>query len=261
MNSTSSIKRQVLQVSGALLLPPGLFSVLIFTCLLFQQQRFTQALLFITALALYLLSITATQKLLIRLIKIHPWANLAQANQKNQAIVVLGGGHHANTPDYGGDTVNHLTLERLRYAAIVQKQTGLPLLVSGGESLRGAKPEAELMRDILIREFLSVVNWIEADSHTTYENAQYSARILKQNNIHEIILVTHAYHMPRAMEAFQRAGLAVTPAATIFIDWMPASPKINRWLPSFHAFYWNNLIIYELAGRLWYHVHYYSKAT
>ncbi|MBU3736829.1 MAG: YdcF family protein, partial [Methylobacterium sp.] len=50
-------------------------------------------------------------------------------NPEAQAIVVLGGGIHANTPEYGGDTLKSQTLERLRYAARLHRLTGLPVLV------------------------------------------------------------------------------------------------------------------------------------
>ncbi len=251
-----SSKLLILNVLGSVVLPPGLFSLLIFGCLAFQQHAFATGLLLATGVLVYLFSVPATQNWVIGLSKIRPWAPFA--DQKNQAIVVVGGGHHINTPDYGGDTVNHLTLERVRYAAIVQKQTGLPVLVSGGKSIQGTISEAELMRDILNREFQGQVEWIEAESRTTYENASFSARILKANGIHRIILVTHAYHMPRAMEAFQHAGLGVTPAATIFFNGGPDYPALSCWIPSFNAFYRNNLIVHELVGRLWYYLRYYS---
>jgi len=49
-----------------------------------------------------------------------------------QAIVVLGGGTRRNAPEYGGDTLGALTLERLRYGTVVARVTHLPMLLSGG---------------------------------------------------------------------------------------------------------------------------------
>lgn len=56
---------------------------------------------------------------------------ITEAQLKNiQAIVILGGGKNNNAPEYGGiDTINRWTLERLRYGAYLQQQTGKPILV------------------------------------------------------------------------------------------------------------------------------------
>ena len=60
-----------------------------------------------------------------------PPVTLAQARSA-QAIVILGGGVRRNAPEYGGDTVGRLTLDRVRYGAFVARATGLPVLVTGG---------------------------------------------------------------------------------------------------------------------------------
>ena len=61
-----------------------------------------------------------------------------------QAIVVLGAGKRTHAPEFGGETVNRLALERLRYAATLARETRLPMLVSGGAPA-GDTPEASLM--------------------------------------------------------------------------------------------------------------------
>lgn len=238
-----------------MILPPGIFCVLILICLAFRRYKTAGRLLLVTGALFYLASLPATLAWLGSFLQTNP--SFPLTNHDSEAIVVLGGGHYINTPDYGGDTVNHLTLERLRYAARLQKQTGLPILVSGGVPFHGISSEAELMHAVLTREFKCKVQWVEANSRTTFENAQFSAGILKTMGIKKIALVTHTYHMPRALEAFQRSGLSVTPAPTIFFDLKPAAPTYTAWLPSANATYRNSLIIHELIGRLWYHIHYY----
>ncbi|MBK7593641.1 MAG: YdcF family protein, partial [Betaproteobacteria bacterium] len=66
-----------------------------------------------------------------------------------QAIVIPGGGVRRNAPEYGGDTLGRLTLERVRYGARLAKQTGLPLLVTGGSVTGNTVPEAVLMKEAL----------------------------------------------------------------------------------------------------------------
>ena len=61
-----------------------------------------------------------------------PPLDYAQAHHA-QAIVILGGGTRRRAPEYGGDTLGRLTLERVRYGAEVARRTGLPMLVTGGQ--------------------------------------------------------------------------------------------------------------------------------
>ena len=130
-----------------------------------------------------------------------------------QAIVILGGGVRRDAPEYGGDTVATLTLERVRYGARVARLTGLPVLVSGGSVLEG-EAEGKLMAAALDREFGAPVRWIEANSRTTHDNAVLSARMLKAEGIDRIVLVTHAFDTRRAIAEFQAQGFAVITAAT-----------------------------------------------
>ena len=60
----------------------------------------------------------------------YPHALAPGAAQDAEAIVVLGAGRRKHAPEFGGDTVNRLALERLRYAARLARETGLPVLVA-----------------------------------------------------------------------------------------------------------------------------------
>jgi uncharacterized SAM-binding protein YcdF (DUF218 family) len=151
-----------------------------------------------------------------------------------QAIVVLGG-------------ISPHALERLRYAAHLARQTGLPLLVTGGAP-QGGRPEAERMAEILRDDFATPVRWIENKSRDTAENAAYSAPLLKAAGIRRIALVSHAWHLPRAVPLFERTGFAVFPAPTAF-DTLPPS-LWACWRPSSHALDNSTLALNEYLGRL-----------
>ncbi len=56
--------------------------------------------------------------------------------------------------------------------------------------------------------------WQQGESKNTYEDAVYSTQILKARGIQNIILVTSAWHMPRALKLFQAQGLTVVPVPT-----------------------------------------------
>ena len=54
---------------------------------------------------------------------------------------------------------------------------------------------------------------VEANSRNTHENALFTANLLKETKhpYKNILLITSAYHMPRANKCFAKVGLSVTP--------------------------------------------------
>jgi uncharacterized SAM-binding protein YcdF (DUF218 family) len=142
------------------------------------------------------------------------------------AIVVLGAETRVG-PD--GADVGPLTLERLRRAADLQRETGLPLLVTSGPTWADAPPLAQLMRRTLEESFRVPVHWVEPAARNTSENASRSAAILAPEGIASVLLVTHAWHMRRARAEASRAGLVAWPAPVRAervpdgrpADWMP----------------------------------------
>lgn len=235
---------------AAFLLPP-LSLILLMTAgllLLKRRPRLGKALLAAGLVLLYALSTPLVAGSLIRLLQVAPLpanANLSGVG----AIVVLGAGRYEDAPEYGGDTANALALERLRYAATLQRRTGLPLLVTGGAP-DGGMPEGRFMQEILEKEFGVPVRWMEDASDNTRENAINSARILAREHIRRILLVTHAWHMPRAEAAFERAGLQVIPAGTHFAGSRP--PGLMSFVPDAGALRVSAYALHEAIGLVWY---------
>ncbi|HEB77671.1 MAG TPA: YdcF family protein, partial [Methylothermaceae bacterium] len=177
---------------------------------------------------------------------------------QGQAIVILGATRYSRAPEYGmRDNLAGLGLERVRYGAWLQKKTGLPILVSGrGYRAPGERSEAQIMRDILENEFGARVTWLEQRSRNTFENGLYSAAILHQSGIDRILLVTHAYHMPRAQAVFEAMGLQVTPAPTIYFNTYEDEFGFLDWLPENRALHRNRLLLHEIVGLIWYRLVY-----
>ena len=169
----------------------------------------------------------------------------AQKLARAQAIVILGGGIYPAAPEYGGDTVSRWSLTRVRYGAYLQKRSGLPILVTGGAPF-GGRPEGEVMKETIEREFHGQVKWVESKSRDTAENAAYSAAMLKAAGISRIALVSDGWHLPRAIELFQRQGLEVLPAPTGFAT--PSPSRFARALPSAGALADSNLALHEWLG-------------
>lgn len=166
------------------------------------------------------------------------------------AIVILGGGRNRNAPEFGADaeTVSEPTLARVRYGARLARDTGLPVLVSGGKPDGGAHSEAALMAEALEREFKVPVRWRETRSDDTIENARYSAVLLKEAGITRVLLVTDAMHMPRAAERFRVAGLDPVPAPTNFRGGGPLTPV--DFLPSAWGLRTSSMAMREGIGLL-----------
>ncbi|MCS6787601.1 MAG: YdcF family protein [Thiobacillaceae bacterium] len=168
-----------------------------------------------------------------------------------QAIVILAGGAYRDSLEYAGDTVGRLTLERLRYGARIARDTGLPVLVTGGDP-EGGVPEARLMRAVLETEFGVPVRWVEERSHNTRENARYAAQLLKKEGIERIYLVSHAWHLARAMPEFERAGLSVLPAGLGYSR--PGPPDVLDFVPSARALLDSHYALHEALGLIWYRI-------
>ena len=166
-----------------------------------------------------------------------------------QAIVVLGAGTYADAPEYGGDTVPVLGLERLRLAAHLHRQTPLPILVSGGRPDNGKFSEAALMKDVLENDFKVPVKWTEDASRNTREDAAFSQKILQQAGISSVYLVTQAWHMPRAQSIFVKTGLCVVPAGTGF---KRHGITLLSFLPSATALSDSQTYLHETIGLVWY---------
>lgn len=186
---------------------------------------------------------------------------LQEARKKAGAIVVLGTGRYADAPEYGSDTVSRLALERLRYAARLHRQTALPILVTGGTTDSVEQAEATLMRTTLQRDFQITPRWVEPRARNTMENAVYSRALLAQAGVEQIILVTHAWHMRRALWSFQLAGFKVTPAPTAFNTLNRRERGILGYLPSAEGLYWTRTALRERLGYLWYRFKYPPEAV
>lgn len=166
------------------------------------------------------------------------------------AIVVLGGGTYFHAPEYAGDTVGKETLVRLRYAALLQRETGKPILVSGGNPLGNNLSEGQQMKNVLEKEFNATVRWVEGGSDNTLQGARLSYELLKASGIRRIYLVTHAWHMPRSVQTFQLAGFQVIPAPTAYTT--RYHTDLLAFIPNSSALSDSRTFLHELIGMFWY---------
>jgi uncharacterized SAM-binding protein YcdF (DUF218 family) len=178
-----------------------------------------------------------------------------KADPKNTAIVVLGGGVEALAPEYGTGNLAPLSLERLRYGLWLSRETGVPVAFSGGigwSGTLGGASEAEAAARIAAHDFRLPLRWTEAESRDTRQNAGYTVALLKGSGITRIVLVTHGWHMPRGLRAFEDAarpaGMQVE-AAPMGLAAGSDVPVLH-WLPSGHGFQRVRHALREWLGRL-----------
>lgn len=236
-----------------LLLPPGGPIVLGFAGLLLWHTGFGRKLVVFALLLILIFSLPVTAKLLMAGLEQYPALTEAQIKSTDaEAIVVLGARRYLNAPEYGKDSVSRDALFRLRYAAWLAKRTGLPVIPSGGIPLIVGESEARISGAVLRDEFGVRVEHIEQHSRNTWENARYTAQLIKKLGLGKIILVTDAGHMPRAMFAFELNGIAPVPAPTGFVNTDDQERTWLEALPSADALVMSHYALHEYLGLLWY---------
>lgn len=237
------------KTTASFILPPlGPLSLMVLGLLLLRRhQRAARALLGGGVALLLWTTLPASVGFMLSGLEVDPpIAN--SALKKGQAIVILGGGKRRYAPEFGGETLNRMTLERVRYGAQLAQHSGLPVLVTGGQ-VYGVSAEADLMREALEGEFGIPVRWSEDQARDTRENARYSVAMLQSAGIEHIVLVTHAVHMPRARAEFEALGLQVSAAPTA---WLGGPGGLTGWLPDAHSTYAGWIASHEWLGRFAY---------
>lgn len=175
-------------------------------------------------------------------------------------VIVLGGATEsgyiaqAHTQPLVTDGAERMTAT----VALLQRNPALRMVYSGGEGeLLGTGPsEAERARGFF--ESLGVSGprmRYEAVSRNTFENAILTAKLEGIDITQRWLLVTSAWHMPRSMGSFQKAGWNVT-AYPVDFRTAPSTPwteyslrgGVAQWQLVLHELV--GLLTYRLAGRI-----------
>ncbi|RYE79912.1 MAG: YdcF family protein [Oxalobacteraceae bacterium] len=249
------------EIPRELILPPSSLFLLMAIGLLIRPRfpRGGRVLTGAAVVALFILSTTAGARLFVRPLEQLTAPLQVVHNTGAQAIVVLAAGRLRDAPEYDGrDIPDYVALARLRYAARLQRATKLPVLVSGGNGLVDdtSWSKADAMAAALRDDFGVPVKWVEGKSRNTAENAAFSAAQLRPDAIRRVMLVTDAMHMARARTAFQRAGLDVVAAPTLFFSHPPLTAA--AFLPSAEGLRQSWYAVYELLGIAWYRLRYHE---
>ncbi|MGI8426001.1 MAG: YdcF family protein [Actinomycetota bacterium] len=170
---------------------------------------------------------------------------------KADAIVVLGGVVGAALPprltvDLSGAS------DRVLYAAqLYQAGKGRLVIASGGALPWQCKSPAEAYAMAALLTEWGVPHgaiMLETASRNTYENAVNSKRLLGAHGLHQVLLVTSALHMPRALALFRALGIEAAPAPTDFEVVESGDETLLQWLPDADALEGSTRALKEYFG-------------
>ncbi|WP_408956172.1 YdcF family protein [Natroniella sp. ANB-PHB2] len=253
----------IVKFLSSLLLPPGLFILLLLISLLFLHLKKKQYSLTLKSkivlpligllILIYTLSSYWGETFLVRPLE-NRFSLIAEEDlfeREDSIIVVLGGGVVRGTPQ--GEELGKTTLSRLYGGWQLHQKTGFDLVVSGGvpPGVDGLS-EAEIMRDVLVDWGVADGQIItEEQSLNTWMNAANTTALLGEE-YKRIILVTSATHMTRSIYSFQEHWTADLVAAPVDYTF---DTEINllRFLPNRFALDKSLRALHEWLGLLWYY--------
>ena len=250
-------------VLSALMLPPVplLLLMLVGARLMLPRRGLGWFVVFTSVALLWLSTCTGSAMLLSQFVLRPPPALNAERIRELKAdagakqpiaLIVLGGGMEPFAPEYGVSNLRPTSVERLRYGVWLSRETGLPLGFSGGVgwAQRDGTAEAQVAARIAANEFGRPLKWVEDNSRDTRENAARTVALLRPQGIRHIVLVTHGWHMPRSLRAFQEAApdMRIEPAPMGLAQRL--EHRTLSWIPSAAGAGDMRNILRELLGRL-----------
>ncbi len=227
---------------------------LIWFCLLFIKSKTTKKWVIGSQIfILWIFSTGAFTEWASRWYEIHP-VNIEQIQKADIGIVLSGG--LANDPESirNGSYIGHEADRMWQAARLFKAKKITKILISGGDnSKQKLKIENHVAKQFLL-DFGIPDSCIiqEIVSLNTYENALYTGKILKETYPNQkYILITSAYHMPRALACFKKQNIHCVPfaASPICTFWQI---RFSDFLPDPEELYKSKLLIKEWIGYLVY---------
>ena len=243
------------KIMGALVLPPGIFIVLIGVVglMLIYSRRWRLGLVnLVVGLALWALSIAPVANGLMQGLES---GFSFPANPSGDVIIVLGGGVRNGVPDIDGKGApTYSSLGRIVAAARLHQRLGLPIIVTGGRVYADIDvAEATVAKRFLTELGVPEDRIIEEDrARDTAQNARLTAAICRQNGFSRPIVLTAAYHLKRARLAFEAAELQVTLFPAYFLGSQHTTYTPRHLLPSAGALQASAKALHEYLG-IWYY--------
>jgi uncharacterized SAM-binding protein YcdF (DUF218 family) len=176
-----------------------------------------------------------------------PWDDTKGAPD---GIVVLGGSIDPDLSAARGTAVFSGSVDRIvAAAALAHRYPSARIVFSGGSAnlvADDAAREADTARAVFERLGIARDRLLmERASRNTVENAEFSKALVSPKPGERWLLVTSAYHMPRSVGIFRKAGFAIEPYP---VDWRTGGPgELSR----FSIYALDGLGRVEVAMREW----------
>lgn len=171
--------------------------------------------------ALVILLVSSNNFVANSLVQTLEWQHIPKTElPQAQAIVILGGTTRSAAKPRPEVDLREQG-DRILYGAQLYRQGKAPVVIASGGRIPwrgGGAPESADMAEIL--KLLGVPESAimqDPTSLNTYENAVNVKQILAKRGINQVLLVTSAMHMPRALQIFLRQGIEAIPAPTDFL--------------------------------------------
>ena len=242
------------KIVSAFLLPPGIFVLLLALAgaVLLVRKKIAGGIFNLAVAALiWALSTTPVADSIMSPLE-KPYAQIKIP--MGDVIVLLGGGVAQGVPDFSGKGAPSADmLFRIVTAVRLQQRLDVPIIVSGGNVYRNIDSEAGIARRLLTD--LGVADGkiiMEERSRDTLGNAGYTKSICQKRGYKQPILLTSAYHLPRAVDLFKRSGLEVTAFPAGF---KTATERRYGWqdfLPSTGSLDITSDALHEYLGQIYY---------
>jgi uncharacterized SAM-binding protein YcdF (DUF218 family) len=174
-------------------------------------------------------------------------------------IILLGGAIDvANTVAHGEVALNDAAERITETVALARLYPAAAVLITGGNAaiIPGRFTEATAMRRLLIVEGVAPERLlIEDRSRNTIENAIYSKDVAQPQADQTWLMVTSAFHMPRAVGCFRHVGWEVIPVPVDYRSGAPLPIVIPSVTGHLHLIglalhEWAGLVAYRVLGRI-----------
>lgn len=179
-----------------------------------------------------------------------------ESASRKPVVLILGGGREPLAPEYREAHLAPRSMQRLHYGLWLARQLNAPVMFSGGTGLAQVPgpAEADIAARIAQRDYGRRLRWVENASRDTRENASASLSMLEGQGVSDVILVTHDWHMPRAIRAFEEAAKRNKQPVQIIPAPMGMATTVDRpaldWLPTQEGFDQVRLVLREALGLL-----------
>ena len=185
----------------------------------------------------------------------HPYPPRFERPPDVTTMIVLGGGTRPPNPARQKTSLSLGSALRCAQAVQLYSRGGpCKIIVSGGkvDPNDPGDPESHAMRAFLVREGVRAEDVsLEDRSRNTYENAREASKLLAATGERRALVVTHAYHLRRALGCFRKQGIEAIPVGCDY-KWHGESWKVNTFLPNPDAASSIKATVHEWIGLLWY---------